>query len=91
LYRQGEAYFELREYKKAIECFEKAKSAPKPEPRAQHSLDLSVEAAKGGLFFRQILSGRDVCLHGQNIVQMQVFKFGAQMQNFVRLFVLILF
>ena len=82
-YSEGEAYFGLKRYDDALLSFRKAGAAEAPEPRARHLEKLAIEARQGGVFFRQVLVGREVCKHARDPLHQRIFDFSTQMQNFV--------
>eukprot|EP00315_Gephyrocapsa_oceanica_P009242 CAMPEP_0185289480 /NCGR_PEP_ID=MMETSP1363-20130426/3934_1 /TAXON_ID=38817 /ORGANISM="Gephyrocapsa oceanica, Strain RCC1303" /LENGTH=400 /DNA_ID=CAMNT_0027885373 /DNA_START=102 /DNA_END=1305 /DNA_ORIENTATION=+ len=101
-FRRGEAAFALRQYKEAREAYrhaaeldakeiKEAHGASAVPQRADKSLSAAVavcdEAMKGGLWFRQLLPGRDVALvrAGASQPQKNLFLAAASMKNFVYL------
>uniref|UniRef100_A0A6V2UM53 Uncharacterized protein n=1 Tax=Emiliania huxleyi TaxID=2903 RepID=A0A6V2UM53_EMIHU len=101
-FRRGEAAFALRQYKEARESYrhaaeldakeiKEAHGASAVPQRADKSLSAAVavcdEAMKGGLWFRQLLPGRDVALvrAGASQPQKNLFLAAASMKNFVYL------
>eukprot|EP00052_Salpingoeca_macrocollata_P008214 m.65309 g.65309 ORF g.65309 m.65309 type:complete len:368 (+) comp16483_c0_seq1:3-1106(+) len=87
-FRRGDALFAARRYREAAAAYEQAASTcdrPADTPRLRQLHDLSTEADKGGLFFRQLLCGRDIAVQPSAPLHGMVFPFAKQMQNFVYL------
>jgi glyoxylase-like metal-dependent hydrolase (beta-lactamase superfamily II) len=89
-FRRGEALFAARQYADARAAYQKAAGVCE-EAGAAHEIKqasaLCDEAAKGGLWFRQLQPGRDIALTPRADRPMEglVFQCAKQMQNFIYL------
>ena len=87
-FRLGEALFELRRFDEARDAYSKAEqlvpgSAGDPAVLAAHAL--TDEAIKGGVWFRQLLPGRDFAIAPTQPMDELIFGAAKQMQNHIYL------
>ena len=86
-YRRGESLFALRRYDEASAAYKRALEvlAPAPDAEISRALSLAEEAAKGGVFMRQLLPGREIAVAPTTQEEGLIFGAAKQMQNFIYL------
>ena len=85
-FRKGEALFALRRYDEAAASYGSGLECKPGDADLSFSLKLAKEAAKGGVWFRQLTPGRDIAISPPSS-QVEGLIFGAakQMRNFIYL------
>ena len=88
--RRAEALFELKRHTEAVGAYEAALArlgaADKKEERElRFTLKLAKEAAAGGAWFRQLLTGRDVALNPTSPAEELIFGAAQKSRNFIYL------
>jgi len=85
-YRKGDALFALRRFEEALAAY---KASLKLSATATHEVSRAVklaeEALKGGVFFKQLLPGRDIAVSPNSQEEGLVFGAAAQMKNLIYL------
>ena len=84
-YRKGEALFALKRHTDAAAAYEAAQKLAPSDSDIGRAKQLATEAAKGGVWFRQLLPGRDIALKPSSQIEQLSFGAAAQMQNYIYL------
>ena len=92
--RRAEALFELQRHPEAVRAYEAALTRlaasdrapdPKEDRELRFALKLAKEAAAGGIWFRQLLTGRDIAVNPTSPAEELVFGAAKRSRNFIYL------
>ena len=86
-YRRGEALFALHRYSDAVSAYHSAQQRAPQDSEIKRAVRTAEEAAEGGVWFRQLLPGRDIALPptARTDEERLIFGAAAQMKNFIYL------
>ena len=84
-FRKGEALFELRRYADALASYREALRLSPNDFDVKRVVGLAEEAAKGGLWLRQLSPGRDIAVGPGTQQEQLIFSAADQMKNFIYL------
>ena len=82
-YRRGDALFHLRRYTEARGAYARAQELAADDREVAAALVLTAEAVQGGVWFRQLLPGRDFAVQASSPMEELVFGAARQMQNHI--------
>ena len=84
-FRMGEALFELRRFEEARDAYAKAEQLVPGDRDVAAARALADEAIKGGVWFRQLLPGREFAITPTQPMDELIFGAAKQMQNHIYL------
>ena len=82
-YRRGDALFHLRRYPEAHGAYARAQELAADDREVAAALALTAEAVQGGVWFRQLLPGRDFAVQPSSPMEELIFGAARQMQNHI--------
>lgn len=82
-YRRGDALFYLRRYTEARDSYARAQELAADDREVAAALALTAEAVQGGVWFRQLLPGREFAVQASSPMEELIFGAARQMQNHI--------
>lgn len=82
-YRRGDALFHLRRYPEAHSAYARAQELAADDREVAAALALTAEAVQGGVWFRQLLPGREFAVQPSSPMEELIFGAARQMQNHI--------